>query len=355
MILPIKIISYNLSRKFNLNSPLPINLTVSVTFRCNSRCKTCNIYKKESDELSSEEFDKIFKSIGRNKLYWITFSGGEVFLRNDFVNICESAYRNCQPKVITIPTNGLLFDIIPERIRRILEICKKTKVVVNLSLDDIKEKHDFIRGIEGNFDKALNTYQGLKNLRAPNLVLGVHTVISKFNVKRIPEIYDFVMNELSPDSYITEIAEEREELGTIGCDIKPLEKDYCDSIDFLIDKIKNRKFKGLAKTTEAFRLNYYDMVKRILRNQAQAIPCYAGIASSHITPDGDVWACCIKAEKMGNLVEANYDFKKVWNSKKSEEIRKRIKNAGCFCPLANSSYTNMLLNINCLLKILGKY
>lgn len=355
MILPVKIIAYNLARTNNLKPPLPINLTVSVTFRCNSRCKTCNIYKKKSEELSLVEFDKVFKSIGRNKIYWITFSGGEVFLRDDFVDICESAYQNCRPKVITIPTNGLLSDVIVESVKNILEICKKTKVVVNLSLDGIKEKHDFIRGTEGNFEKALKTFYDLKASKASNLVLGVHTVISKFNVKNIPEIYDFVMRELKPDSYITEIAEERYELDTVGCDITPLCEDYCQAIDFLMDKIKKTKFKGLAKTTEAFRLNYYGMVKSILKDKKQAIPCYAGIASCHIVPNGDVWACCIKAERMGNLKEVGFDFNKIWNSEKAKIIRKDIKSENCFCALANASYTNILLNSKHLLKILGRF
>lgn len=355
MILPIKIIGYNLSRKFNLSCPLPINLTVSVTFRCNSRCQTCHIYNKKSEELSLEEFDEVFKSIGKNKIFWITFSGGEVFLRNDFVDICESAYRNCRPRIITIPTNGILHDIIPDKVNKILEICKKTKVVVNLSLDEIREKHDLIRGVEGCFDNALKTYKKLRDLSAPNLVLGVHTVISKFNVKRVPEIYNFIMNELNPDSYITEIAEEREELGTIGSDIAPLIEDYCQAIDSLIDNIKNKKFKGLAKITEAFRLNYYNMVKKILKEKRQVIPCYAGLASCHIAPNGDVWACCIKAEKMGNLREAEYDFKKIWSIEMANRIRKNIKASNCFCHLANTSYTNMLLNIKCLSEILLKY
>jgi MoaA/NifB/PqqE/SkfB family radical SAM enzyme len=351
MFLPFKIIGYNLSREIGLSRLLPINLTVSVTFRCNSRCKTCNIYKKKSQELNIEEFDKIFKSIGRDKVFWITFSGGEVFLRNDFSDICNSAYQHCRPKIITIPTNGLLYEIILKEIRKILKICSKSKIIVNLSLDDIEEKHDFIRGTEDNFKKALKTYYSLQSLKLPNLVLGVHTVISKFNVKRIPEIYNFVMNELKPDSYITEIAEEREELGTVGYDIIPLSEDYFQAVDFLINKIRKNKFKGLSKLTEAFRINYYDMVKQILKDKKQIISCYAGFASGHIAPNGDVWACCIRAEKMGNLRERNYDFKKVWFDSKAREIRKKIKSRNCFCPLANVSYTNILCNLKSFLKI----
>ena len=111
--------------------------------------------------------------------------------------------------------------------------------------------------------------------------------------------------------------------------------------DFLISEIREEEFKGLDRITQAFRKEYYQLVKKILLNQKRAIPCYAGVASAQITPNGEVWACCIKAESMGNLRKENYDFKKIWRSDKAKNIRKSIKERKCYCPLANASYTNM--------------
>ena len=52
-------------------------------------------------------------------------------------------------------------------------------------------------------------------LSAPkNLTIGIHTVISSYNVDSLPELCEFVQRELKPDSFITEIAEERVELDT---------------------------------------------------------------------------------------------------------------------------------------------
>jgi hypothetical protein len=51
-------------------------------------------------------------------------------------------------------------------------------------------------------------------------VLGIHSVISTFNVKRFSEIYEGLV-QLEPDSYITEVAEERAELLTVGTGITP--------------------------------------------------------------------------------------------------------------------------------------
>src|SRR5262249_59691395 len=94
-----------------LGRPLvdPINVTVSTTFRCNSRCLTCNVYERPVEELDASEWDRVFVSLGRAPV-WFTFSGGEPFLRKDLEEIVASAWRRCRPKVVNIPTNGTYTD-----------------------------------------------------------------------------------------------------------------------------------------------------------------------------------------------------------------------------------------------------
>lgn len=341
---------FKLYRRFGLPHLLPINLTVSLTNKCNSRCRTCNIYEKKSEELSIEEYEKIFRSIGKAP-YWITFSGGEPFLRKDIVDICLSAYKNCKPRIINIPTNGILTERIEKGVKGIVEGCPDSTIIINLSIDGIGERHDEIRGSKGCFEKAMETYRILKAMDHPNLTVGIHTVISRHNVKEIPHLYGW-LKRLGPDSYITEIAEERVELGTVGAGITPSLQDYTEAIDFVMDAMKDQDLKGISRVTGAFRTRYYRMVKRILKEEREIIPCYAAVASCQIAPDGDVWACCIKAESMGNLREAGYDFKKVWFSDRAIQLRGDIKSRRCFCPLANASYTNMLFSLRTLMRVM---
>ncbi|MFC2154824.1 SPASM domain-containing protein, partial [Candidatus Altiarchaeota archaeon] len=84
------------------------------------------------------------------------------------------------------------------------------------------------------------------------------------------------------------------------------------------------------------------------------IPCYAGYASGQVNPTGEVWGCCIEAKSMGNLREEDYDFKSTWFSEKAKELRQHIRHDGCFCPLANASYTNMLLHPSTLVKVVWR-
>ncbi len=339
---------YKCFRLLGYPQRLPVSYTVSVTYRCNSRCATCRVYEKgsEKSELTVAEYERIFKSVGE-KPYWITISGGEPFLRNDIVDICRVIYKISHPAIINIPTNGILYDKIPQAVADIARSCAKSKIIINLSLDDIGERHDKIRGVKGNFERAQRTYQALRALKLNNVTLGIHTVISKYNVARFPQIYD-ELSAWQPDSYITEVAEERVELGTIGAGITPTAKEYSQAIDYLIGKISCSSPKGVAKVAQAFRLQYYKMVKQVLSEGRGVIPCYAGVASCQIAPDGDVWPCCIKAEAVGNLRETDYNFPRVWFSDKAQELRQEIKNKNCFCPLANASYTNMLYDLTSL-------
>src|SRR5437660_9962751 len=193
----------------------------------------------------------------------------------------------------------------------------------------------------------MRTYAGLKALkgRYKNFTLGVHTVISNFNVDEFENIYAFVRDELKPDSFISEIAEERVELDTVGMGLtQPIQK-YQTVIERLQEGIRKAEFSGVSRITQAFRDRYYEIVKRTLVEKRQVIPCMAGVASAQIAPNGDVWTCCIRAESVGNLRAHNYDFRAAWNTTKANELRRSIKAGECNCPLAHASSPNMLSSI----------
>lgn len=341
-------------RATGLGKKLPMNYTISVSYNCPSRCKTCNVWKKKADDLTLEEWGKVADSLGKSP-YWFTFSGGEPFMRTDIVELVTMFYNKCKPKIINIPTNGMLWQNIIKKAPEIAKNCPKAEVVINLSLDQIGEKHDNIRQVKGNWEFSMKAWQGLKEAKKKykNLTLGIHSVISNFNVKEFPEFHKELI-KLGPDSYITEIAEERVELDTIGTGITPSYKDYKIAIDTLLADMKKMfkegKYKGVARVAASFRIQYYELVKRWLQEKKQIIPCYAGWASAQISPDGEVWVCCIRAKSLGSLRKAGYDFKKIWFNDQVKKTRADIKAGKCSCPLANASYTNMLHNNKSLIR-----
>jgi MoaA/NifB/PqqE/SkfB family radical SAM enzyme len=329
---------------------LPINITLSPSPRCNSRCLTCNIWMKRENELTMPEWEKTLRSLGHAP-YWFTISGGEPFMFKGIVELAQMAYEYNRPGIINIPTNSIL-STIPEKVQRIAESCPESQIIINLSLDGVGQKHDFIRGVAGNFEKFERTLHSLLALRdqLPNLNIGIHSVISVFNVNNLEELMTYA-DKSGADQFITEIAEPRVELDTVGLPITPAREDYSEAINRLIAHIEKRRYKGVARITEAFRVEYYKFVKRVLDEEDQVLSCYAGWASAQIYSDGTVWPCCVRADDLGNLRDHNYDFGSIWFGEKIKVVRKSIARKECHCPLANAAYTTMLHDIPTLAKV----
>jgi len=364
-----KIIGYRLSRFGLIKPPMPVNFTISITNMCNSKCKTCNVWRIYKDnpkarerELSIDEIEKIFKSIGHT--YFFNISGGEPFMRNDFPEIIDLGCKYLTPKIIHTPTNALM----PERIEKTTEEIMKRinkhdssiQFTIKPSFDGVGDKHDNIRGVKGNFKKLMDTIERLNKLKKkyPNLHVGIGTVISKFSIPHLKETVEF-SKKMGVDSYINEIAENRSELFNLKDDITPGWKEYRDAIRIFSQESRRllKKSKGLDRMVLSMRLVYYDLAVKILREKRQVIPCYSGYANAHISPFGDVWPCCILgySKSMGNLRDADYDFKMIWVSKRARNVRKFIKDKNCSCPLANIALTNMICSPRYLLKIMKNF
>lgn len=295
------------------------------------------------------------------KTYFFNISGGCPFLRKDLKEIIILAANILKPSIIHIPTNCLAPAKILRMTEDILEWLKQNKPDVKLtikpSFDGIGEKHDEIRGVKGNYEKLLKTYSGLKKLKIayPNLEVGLGTVISKMNYDHIDKIIEKI-HELEPDSYINEIAENRDEMFNVKSDIMPNHEEYASAVA-KFEKYYSNLDKGKKSLKILLRTIYYREVIRYLEGKKERFDCYAGISNCHIDPYGNLWACCIlgNSKPLGNLREENYDFRTVWHSEQAKDVLRSIKNKECNCPLANQFYSNVLLNGRGVLAIIKQY
>ncbi len=343
-----------------------MNLTFSVTNMCQSRCRTCSIWKlyrdnpeKREEELTIEEIEKIFKSLGH--VYVFNVSGGEPFLRKDFPRIIELACEYLTPAIIHIPTNAIAVDTVERKTKEILEIIGKPgsniQLTVKPSLDHAGEKHDEIRGVKGNFEKVAELFRRLKGMKAeyPNLHVELGTVISSWNVNDIDEISRFVM-KMEPDSYRNEIAEKRSEMFNMEDPVTPGVELYRKAVDLFMGQIEENRndISFFQRINNAFRMVYYRIAISVMEKNTQVIPCYAGVSNAHMSPYGDVWPCCTLGYdmSMGNLRDYGYDFRSLWNSSDAERIREYIKKKNCCCPLANQTYSNILMHFPSLAKVM---
>lgn len=340
-------------------APGPINLTYSVTNKCNSRCRSCDIWKiypaeneRLKDELGLDEVEKLFRSVGR--VYFFNISGGEPFLRRDLCEIILLACEHLEPNVVHIPTNALIPSRVLKRTEDILQRMKDAgfghvKLTLKPSMDGVENDHDWVRGVKGNYKKLLKTVRGLQALQQdwPTLSVGVGTVISTMNIHKLPEIIE-AADALDVDTYISEVAEERLEMRNAATGITPDHERYRTAIDPFQKATRKRmqNLSGLALLTQAMRHVYYDLTADWLERGEQVIPCYAGITNVHINPYGEVWPCAVLGDSgsMGNVKDHGYDFWSVWHSRKAKKRRRSIKRGECDCPLANQAYANMLLS-----------
>ena len=119
----------------------PIQLTFFLTRRCNSKCPFCFYLKSSSGdvrkdvELSLDEIKKISRSLGN--LLWVAFSGGEIYLRDDLVEISRVFHDTNRPAIMLFPTNGMLPGGIREKTLQILEGCRNSVIAVKLSVDGV--------------------------------------------------------------------------------------------------------------------------------------------------------------------------------------------------------------------------
>jgi MoaA/NifB/PqqE/SkfB family radical SAM enzyme len=332
---------------------LPVNLTVSVTYSCPSRCGTCDIWKKKVDDLSIDEYGRIFPTLEKVPV-WVTLSGGDQFVRADFDEIVRLVCTQIEPRIVNIPMNGIITERIFALLPRIAHHTAAAQLVLNLSVDEIGEAHDRIRGADRNFEKLKLVAELIHDLKKTysHVVLGVHTVISKLNVGRIAEIERQARAIFQPDSYIAEVAENRVELDTMHKDITPDPADFRRAIDHLRVAIQARRSThAVARLVESLRLEYYELAARILEEKRQVIDCYAGWASAQLAPDGHVWGCCVRAESVGNVRDHGYDFRVVWRGPQADAFRSSVRAHACACPLANASYTNLLLDVPSLARV----
>jgi MoaA/NifB/PqqE/SkfB family radical SAM enzyme len=360
-----KMLRYRLAHRGLVSPGLPINLTFSVTNVCQSRCKTCQIWDlyrqnpgKRAEELTTAEIVKIFRSMGH--VYLFNVSGGEPFLRPDFVEIIEAAVTYLTPGIIHIPTNAIALKQSEAKVEAILKLLSRksrhTQLTIKPSMDHVGPKHDEIRGVPGNFEKVMELFQRLKARKAdhPNLHVELGTVISRWNVDDIEAIAAYITG-LGVDSYRNEIAEQRSEMFNMQDDITPPPDQYEKAIALFVRQIRaSMQDKVLfQRITNAFRLVYYQLAIKIMQRNQQVIPCYAGISNAHMTPYGDIWACCTLGYErpMGNLRDFDYDFHRLWHSPQARAVRRFIRDRRCACPLANQTYSNILMHPPSLVRV----
>ena len=331
-----------------LNKKGVANLIYFVTNKCNCKCEHCFFWKelnKCDDELTLEEVEKISKTM-KDMLY-LTLSGGEPFLRQDLPDLVGAFYKNSNARVVVIPTNGTMPEVILKKVKEIKARFKDLNLVVYVSLDDFKEEHDKLRCFEGCFDKAVETLKGLKEIKG--ISVGTLSTFTASNQDRARDFYNFIREELKPDfAYFNLVRGEPKSRSMKEVDIDKY-VELCELIekDFISGKLRGYKDQWFWPLSMALNLKTHKSIKDTLK-KGYLMPCYAGKLSAVLYSNGDVFPCELLDSKLGNLRDFGFDFSRLLDGEKAKEVRKKIKDTKCFCTHECFMNVNLLYNPNSL-------
>jgi len=163
----------------------------NMTRRCNLKCIHCYSSSRNipyRDELTTEEGKALLEDLAAFGSPVILFSGGEPLIRKDLPELAQFAVDRGLRAVIS--TNGTLLT--PERIRVFREIGLS---YIGVSLDGLKETHDFFRGVPGTFER---TIRGIRDSRDAGIKVGVRFTVNRHNVKDVPAVFDLLEAEDIP-------------------------------------------------------------------------------------------------------------------------------------------------------------
>lgn len=287
---------------------IPQDATIAITYRCNSRCRMCNIWQTPNPkDLPLDYFYNL-----NSKLKYINLSGGEPFLRDDLDEIVRIVKQVSPKAQIIISSNGLGTNLIVEKMKKILEIDKK--IGVRISLDGIGETHNQVRGVANIYNQALETIKKIKEMGVKNL--GLSFTIMDSNASELPKIYD-LSKSLGVELAIALVQNSDIYFQKSDNKINTL-PEVAEGLNYVIkNELKSGKPKKWLRAFYNYGLLYYAQSKKRL------LPSGAGFDSLFIDPKGDIYPSNLISLKMGNLGSGKLDD--IWQSEEAEIVRKKIK------------------------------
>lgn len=305
----------------------PYKYIVVVTKKCNSRCRNCFIWaEKPENELTVEEYAQIART--SPGLRWLNLTGGEVTSRDDVREVVEVFKRYC-PRlgILNFTTNGL--D--PERIvnfARELTTMGFYKIRINISLDGPKAVHDHLRGVDGNFEKVMATFGGLRALKGLSSQLSF-TVYEK-NAARFDEMIAQVQKYHPSVTFLDfHLNVENTSAHFYRNENRP-RAERSDSPSVLFRRFSQMyAWMDLISLERILNWTYHRLAVRFLKTGRTPLPCHALESSVYISEKGTLFPCIIWNEPVGSLRDSGYNMTQAVRSEPYRATRRKVLAQQC--------------------------
>jgi radical SAM protein with 4Fe4S-binding SPASM domain len=271
----------------------PLSVHFDLTYRCNERCVHCYLDHENHGELATAECLAILEEIAKAGTLFLTFSGGEIFLRPDLFEILAAARRLHFD--VSLKTNALL--VTRERAARLRELGVR-RVQISVYSEE-PTVHDAITKVKGSLERTLAAIpllleQGLQvKLACPLMkenLMAYRGVMALAENLGVPYVLDLTITPMMDGSggplahrvSTAELLPVLQDPALHGCHPQPVSQAAG------IDETWSPSF-GSAVTSGIDGSAYDDL------------PCSAGHNSCYISPYGDVFPCVQLPQAAGNL------------------------------------------------------
>jgi MoaA/NifB/PqqE/SkfB family radical SAM enzyme len=313
-----------------------------VTSHCNATCDTCFYWDElnQPGDLSWAEIVKLSESTPQITDMW--FSGGEPTLRRELPQIIDLFVRNNGVRHINLPTNGLKPQRICEVVEHCLTVNRGLELHVNVALDGLQDSHDAMRGVPGNFDKAIESARRLRRLKwdfGRRLEVHINTVLTRDNLDEVIPLSEWIYAEKIVDGHYFNVIRggpkepslkqvEPEKLKAVYAAAADLQARYAERMI----QDSNPLLRWLKRMAYVATLTFHHRTQ--MRNldgpKSWPMPCTAGETSAVIDFDGRVRACELRSP-IGDLRKHDMNFKVFWESPARKQETRQISCDQCWC------------------------
>jgi radical SAM protein with 4Fe4S-binding SPASM domain len=280
----------------------PLSVHFDLTYRCNERCVHCYLDHDDHGELTTAECLAVMEELARAGTLFLTFSGGEIFLRPDLYEILAAARRLHFD--VSLKSNALL--VTQERAARLREFgVRRVQISV---YSDIPEVHDAITKVPGSLQRTLAAIpllleQGLQvKLACPLMrenLLAYRGVMALAEKIGIPYVLDLTITPMMDGS-------EGPLLHRI-----PVSSLLPVMQDPTLHACKPQPSAEAARAMKDYPTAIGSAVSSVIESSAyEDLPCSAGHNSCYISPYGDVFPCVQLPQAAGNLRRER--FSDIW-------------------------------------------
>jgi len=277
---------------------LPWNVHIDLTYRCNERCVHCYLDHHDYGEMTTREVKNVLDQLADAGALFLTFSGGEIFLRQDLFELIR--YARGLNFDVSLKTNALLID--QSRARKLRELDIR-KIQISIYSADAAI-HDAITKVPGSLERSL---RAIRFLLAEGLQVKLACPLMKQNLAAFRDVQSLAEKLGVPymlDLTITPMMDGGD--GVLG-----LRSSAAELLQVLQDQnLNSRASTPPEAATEAAFATGSATSSGIESGAYDDIPCSAGHNSCYISPYGDVSPCVQMPKPAGNLRKQRFD--EIW-------------------------------------------